>query len=230
MQNVKDSHFIQWFCSILTFFLPTLCFPIVVVFGNGRKIEFVLNNKNKGASLACRFFFFLGLFYRYKNLHLYLAEAKKRNMQKNKAPLCALFFVKWGARDFRQYTQNLQSFLSFKLVYFFFKFCIIIKDLGALKITPSHLVKLDESVKFETAEAWKLNFYWFLLFCFYREPVNKTRPCIENFLKASRRCLRAKDQAGLDIALNMIDSAIEFMCHNSGDRIAVSIDRSCHYR
>jgi len=62
------------------------------------------------------------------------------------------------------------------------------------------------------------------------EPVNKTRPCIENFLKASRRCLRAKDQAGLDIALNMIDSAIEFMCHNSGDRIAVSIDRSCHYR
>lgn len=53
------------------------------------------------------------------------------------------------------------------------------------------------------------------------EPVRKTRPCIEDFLNASRRCLKAEDQEGLNIALRMIDSAIEFMCHNSGDRIAL---------
>ena len=61
----------------------------------------------------------------------------------------------------------------------------------------------------------------FLYFEFdFREPVRKTRPCIEDFLNASRRCLKAEDQEGLNIALRMIDSAIEFMCHNSGDRIA----------
>ena len=63
--------------------------------------------------------------------------------------------MKWGARDFRQYSENLQSFLSFKLVSFLvcLNFCEITKDLEALKITLSHLVKLDESVKFEIAEA-----------------------------------------------------------------------------
>ena len=61
----------------------------------------------------------------------------------------------------------------------------------------------------------------FLYFEFdFREPVRKTRPCIEDFLNASRRCLKAEDQEGLNIALRMIDSAIEFMCHNSGDRMA----------
>ena len=134
------------------FFLPTLCFPIVVVFGNGRKIEFVLNNKNKGASLACRFFLLLGSILQIQKFASLFGRSKQKEYAKNKAPLCALFFVKWGALDFRQYTQNLQSFLSFKLVSFF-KFCKITKDLGASKITPSHLVKLDESVKFEIAEA-----------------------------------------------------------------------------
>lgn len=52
-------------------------------------------------------------------------------------------------------------------------------------------------------------------------PVNKTRPCLVDFLKASRRCLKAEDQPSLDITLSMIDSAIQFMCHNSGDRIAL---------
>ena len=62
---------------------------------------------------------------------------------------------------------------------------------------------------------------FFIYFEFdFREPVRKTRPCIEDFLNASRRCLKAEDQEGLNIALRMIDSAIEFMCHNSGDRIA----------
>lgn len=53
------------------------------------------------------------------------------------------------------------------------------------------------------------------------DPVKNTRPCIENFLEASRRCLRTEDRAGLNITLGMIDSAIDFMCHNSGDRIAL---------
>ena len=57
--------------------------------------------------------------------------------------------------------------------------------------------------------------YWFC-----RTPVNKTRPCVVNFLKASRQCLKTEDQPSLDITLNMIDAAIDFMCHNSGDRIA----------
>lgn len=52
-------------------------------------------------------------------------------------------------------------------------------------------------------------------------PVNKTRPCLVDFLKASRRCLKAEDQPSLDVTLSMIDSAIQFMCHNSGDRIAL---------
>lgn len=52
-------------------------------------------------------------------------------------------------------------------------------------------------------------------------PVNKTRPCVVNFLKASRQCLKTEDQPSLDITLNMIDAAIDFMCHNSGDRIAL---------
>ena len=65
----------------------------------------------------------------------------------------------------------------------------------------------------------------------FREPVRKTRPCIEDFLNASRRCLKAEDQEGLNIALRMIDSAIEFMCHNSGDRIACKyISTSCKGR
>merc|ERR1712223_510549 len=52
-------------------------------------------------------------------------------------------------------------------------------------------------------------------------PVNKTRPCLKDFLKASRRCLKTEDKPSLDITLRMIDSAIEFMCQNDGDRIAL---------
>ena len=59
------------------------------------------------------------------------------------------------------------------------------------------------------------------LFClFFRAPVEKTRPCVVDFLKVSRRCLRSKDKPSLDITLHMIDAAIDFMCHNRGDRIA----------
>lgn len=52
-------------------------------------------------------------------------------------------------------------------------------------------------------------------------PVEKTRPCLVDFLKVSRNCLRTKDQPSLDITLEMIDAAIDFMCHNRGDRIAL---------
>jgi len=52
-------------------------------------------------------------------------------------------------------------------------------------------------------------------------PVNKTRPCLKDFLKASRRCLKTEDKPSLDITLRMIDSAIDFMCQNDGDRIAL---------
>lgn len=52
-------------------------------------------------------------------------------------------------------------------------------------------------------------------------PVEKTRPCVVDFLKVSRRCLRSKDKPSLDITLHMIDAAIDFMCHNRGDRIAL---------
>ena len=50
--------------------------------------------------------------------------------------------------------------------------------------------------------------------------MNKTRPCLKDFLKASRRCLKTEDKPSLDITLRMIDSAIDFMCQNDGDRIA----------
>ena len=51
--------------------------------------------------------------------------------------------------------------------------------------------------------------------------MNKTRPCLKDFLKASRRCLKTEDKPSLDITLRMIDSAIDFMCQNDGDGIAL---------
>lgn len=55
--------------------------------------------------------------------------------------------------------------------------------------------------------------------------MEKTRPCIRDFLEVSRRCLGSKDKTGLNITLNMIDAAIDFVCHNSGDRLACK----CHF-
>ena len=36
----------------------------------------------------------------------------------------------------------------------------------------------------------------------------------------SRQCLKERDQAGLNITLDMVDSAIQFTCHRDGDRVA----------
>ena len=53
------------------------------------------------------------------------------------------------------------------------------------------------------------------------DPVQKTRPCIIEFLEVSGHCLRSKDRESLNVTMKMIDSAIDFVCHNSGDRMAL---------
>jgi len=53
------------------------------------------------------------------------------------------------------------------------------------------------------------------------EPVAKTRPCIIDFFETSRRCLPSNDKIGLNITVNMIDAAIDFLCHRGGDRLAL---------
>ena len=54
----------------------------------------------------------------------------------------------------------------------------------------------------------------------FRVPVQKTRPCIADFLESSRHCLESKDKQGINVTMKMIDAAIDFVCYNSGDRIA----------
>ena len=46
------------------------------------------------------------------------------------------------------------------------------------------------------------------------------RDCLARFLRVSRQCLKGRDQAGLNVSLAMVDSAIEFTCHREGDRVA----------
>ena len=46
------------------------------------------------------------------------------------------------------------------------------------------------------------------------------RDCLARFLGVSRQCLKERDQAGLNVTLDMVDSAIEFTCHRDGDRVA----------
>jgi len=53
------------------------------------------------------------------------------------------------------------------------------------------------------------------------QPMRDTRPCIKKFLEVSRQCLKSKDRDGLNTTMNMVDAAINFMCHNSGDRMAL---------
>lgn len=51
--------------------------------------------------------------------------------------------------------------------------------------------------------------------------MENVKPCIRNFLEASRRCMRRESNSSdLDEPMRMIDAAIEFICHNGGDRIA----------
>lgn len=51
--------------------------------------------------------------------------------------------------------------------------------------------------------------------------VVRGRKCLEKFLEISHRCLHAEDSSGLNVTLEMVDAAINFTCHNSGDRIAL---------
>lgn len=52
-----------------------------------------------------------------------------------------------------------------------------------------------------------------------RDHVPRARTCLESFLDVSRECLQEKNRPGLNITLQMVDAAIDFTCHNSGDRI-----------
>jgi len=58
------------------------------------------------------------------------------------------------------------------------------------------------------------------------EPVQKLRSCLESFLSISHQCLYEEDRAGLNITLQMVDAAINFTCHQSGDRIALFMSES----
>jgi len=54
-----------------------------------------------------------------------------------------------------------------------------------------------------------------------RDQVSAARICLQSFLEVSQQCLREEDRPGLNVTLQMVDSAIEFACHHSGDRIAM---------
>jgi len=54
-----------------------------------------------------------------------------------------------------------------------------------------------------------------------RDHVSAARKCLQNFLEVSQRCLREEDRPGLNVTLHMVDSAIDYTCHNSGDRVAL---------
>ena len=47
--------------------------------------------------------------------------------------------------------------------------------------------------------------------------------CLQSFLEVSQHCLKEEDRPGLNVTLQMVDSAIDFTCHNAGDRIACKI-------
>lgn len=54
-----------------------------------------------------------------------------------------------------------------------------------------------------------------------REKVPPVRVCLKKFLEVSRECLHKNERQGLNTTLQMVDAAINFTCHNSGDRIAL---------
>ena len=61
----------------------------------------------------------------------------------------------------------------------------------------------------------------------FSEKVPAARACLASFLAASRQCLKERDQAGLNITLDMVDSAIEYTCHRDGDRVARKYLQNC---
>ena len=57
----------------------------------------------------------------------------------------------------------------------------------------------------------------------FRNHVGAARACLQSFLEVSQHCLKEEDRPGLNVTLQMVDSAIDFTCHNAGDRIACKI-------
>jgi len=49
--------------------------------------------------------------------------------------------------------------------------------------------------------------------------VPAARNCLDNFLGVSRNCLEERDQGGLNISQQMVEKAVEFICHRDGDRV-----------
>jgi len=53
------------------------------------------------------------------------------------------------------------------------------------------------------------------------QPMDNLHVCLESFLQASHLCLKEEDREGLNVTMKMVDAAIEFACHKSGDRLAL---------
>ena len=60
----------------------------------------------------------------------------------------------------------------------------------------------------------------------FRTPVERVKPCIRDFLETSRLCLPEDNRDGLNVTMRMIDAAIDFVCHNSGDRLACKKEKN----
>jgi len=58
------------------------------------------------------------------------------------------------------------------------------------------------------------------------QPMTNLRRCLESFLEASHQCLKEEDRVGLNVTMSMVDAAIDFACHNSGDRMALFMAES----
>ena len=58
--------------------------------------------------------------------------------------------------------------------------------------------------------------------------MERTRPCLIRFLDVSRNCLTPREADriggeagnGLNVTLDMIDAAVEFICKDNGQRLA----------
>ena len=60
-----------------------------------------------------------------------------------------------------------------------------------------------------------------LTYCPRSDHVPAARECLASFLAASAPCLAEEERPGLNVTLDMVDSAIQFTCHRDGDRVAL---------
>ena len=63
----------------------------------------------------------------------------------------------------------------------------------------------------------------------FRNHVGAAWACLQSFREVSQHCLKEEDRPGLNVTLQMVDSAIDFTCHNAGDRIACKIVKNLHF-